>query len=107
VLGSPRPPQGLSGGAIASATATGTLTTGIPLAGNATALVTGAGGLTTAIRLSGAAVAVCNATGNLIVSGGLSAVAVRAGDRYRHTVHADPIIGGGGPVGAGERLADE
>jgi hypothetical protein len=57
--------QALEGSALASAAASGTLTTEIPISGAAAVVTTSSGGLTTAIPLSGSASSVSVVDGNL------------------------------------------
>jgi len=69
----------LAGDATASAAATGTLTTAIPLSGAAVLSAQAAGSLSSVIALAGAATAAGGATGNLSTSIALAAAAQAAG----------------------------
>lgn len=68
----------LAGTATASATATGALSTGIPLSGSANATATASGALTTAVSLSGSASAQATATGAITTGIALSGAATCA-----------------------------
>lgn len=67
---------GLAGSATGQASASGTLTTGIPLSGAAVVQATGSGSLTTQIPIAGVAAAVASASGMLSLGISLSGAAL-------------------------------